>query len=143
MILGCKESLGNVIFFEFLSNFSLRCAFRTTPPNDVVKETVEQSKMENKQCSVVDGEMSRQWWEVGGDCIPWQPPAVKPKSCDRGGKVVVTGLASLFKEKAWKFWNFLKTILIFLLVKCNIKKISIRVLDWCIIFFPLFLSDYN
>lgn len=32
---------------------------------------------------------------------PWQPPAVKPKSCDRGGgKVIVTGLASLFKEKA-------------------------------------------
>ncbi|WOH12775.1 hypothetical protein DCAR_0832283 [Daucus carota subsp. sativus] len=31
---------------------------------------------------------------------PWQPPAVKPKSCDRGGKAVVTGLASLFKEKA-------------------------------------------
>lgn len=31
---------------------------------------------------------------------PWQPPAVKPKSCERGGKAVVTGLASLFKEKA-------------------------------------------
>ncbi|KAK1379942.1 Guanylate kinase [Heracleum sosnowskyi] len=31
---------------------------------------------------------------------PWQPPAVKPKSCERGGKAVVTGLACLFKEKA-------------------------------------------
>lgn len=31
---------------------------------------------------------------------PWKPPAVKPKSCERGGKAVVTGLASLFKEKA-------------------------------------------
>ncbi|KAL8105025.1 uncharacterized protein LOC141677836 [Apium graveolens] len=31
---------------------------------------------------------------------PWQPPAVKPKSCERGGKAVVTGLASLFREKA-------------------------------------------
>ncbi|OIT31055.1 PREDICTED: uncharacterized protein LOC109209195 [Nicotiana attenuata] len=29
----------------------------------------------------------------------WQPPAVKPKSCDRGSKVVVTGLASLLREK--------------------------------------------
>ncbi|XP_052191031.1 uncharacterized protein LOC127800454 [Diospyros lotus] len=28
----------------------------------------------------------------------WQPPAVKPKSCERGGKVV-TGLASLLREK--------------------------------------------
>lgn len=32
---------------------------------------------------------------------PWKPPAVKAKSCERGGKAaVVTGLASLFKEKA-------------------------------------------
>lgn len=29
---------------------------------------------------------------------PWQPPAIKPKSCERGAKVV-TGLASLLKEK--------------------------------------------
>ncbi|GKV53002.1 hypothetical protein SLEP1_g59552 [Rubroshorea leprosula] len=29
---------------------------------------------------------------------PWQPPAVKPKSVDRGAKMV-TGLASLLKEK--------------------------------------------
>ncbi|KAK3024092.1 hypothetical protein RJ639_044194 [Escallonia herrerae] len=29
----------------------------------------------------------------------WVPPAVKPKSCERGKKAVVTGLASLFKEK--------------------------------------------
>lgn len=29
---------------------------------------------------------------------PWQPPAVKPKSCERGAKIV-TGLASLLNEK--------------------------------------------
>ncbi|KAK4365952.1 hypothetical protein RND71_013832 [Anisodus tanguticus] len=32
--------------------------------------------------------------------MTWQPPAVKPKSCERGTKVVVTGLASLLREKA-------------------------------------------
>lgn len=30
----------------------------------------------------------------------WEPPAVKPKCGERGTKVVVTGLASLFKERA-------------------------------------------
>ncbi|XP_057959216.1 uncharacterized protein LOC131151812 [Malania oleifera] len=29
---------------------------------------------------------------------PWQPPAIKPKSCDRGAKVIA-GLATLLKEK--------------------------------------------
>lgn len=29
----------------------------------------------------------------------WQPPVIKPKSCERGNRVVVTGLASLLKEK--------------------------------------------
>ncbi|XP_009592039.1 uncharacterized protein [Nicotiana tomentosiformis] len=31
--------------------------------------------------------------------MTWQPPALKPRSCDRGNKVVVTGLASLLREK--------------------------------------------
>lgn len=31
--------------------------------------------------------------------MTWQLPAVKPKSLERGNKVVVTGLASLLKEK--------------------------------------------
>ncbi|XP_055831575.1 uncharacterized protein LOC129900591 [Solanum dulcamara] len=31
--------------------------------------------------------------------MTWQPPAVKPKSCDRKTKVVVTGLAFLLREK--------------------------------------------
>lgn len=30
----------------------------------------------------------------------WQPPAVKPRNVERGSKLVVTGLASLFREKA-------------------------------------------
>lgn len=30
---------------------------------------------------------------------PWKPPAVKPKRCERGGAKVVTGLASLLREK--------------------------------------------
>ncbi|KAI3693152.1 hypothetical protein L6452_32983 [Arctium lappa] len=30
----------------------------------------------------------------------WQPPAIKPRNVERGSKLVVTGLASLFKEKA-------------------------------------------
>ncbi|CAH9095481.1 unnamed protein product [Cuscuta epithymum] len=29
----------------------------------------------------------------------WQPPDIKPKSCDRSNRVMVTGLASLLKEK--------------------------------------------
>ncbi|KAK4357100.1 hypothetical protein RND71_022710 [Anisodus tanguticus] len=31
--------------------------------------------------------------------MTWQPPALKPKNCERGNKVVVTGLASLLREK--------------------------------------------
>ncbi|XP_009803807.1 uncharacterized protein [Nicotiana sylvestris] len=31
--------------------------------------------------------------------MTWQPPALKPKSCDRGNKIVVTGLATLLREK--------------------------------------------
>lgn len=31
--------------------------------------------------------------------MTWQPPVIKPKSCERGNRVVVTGLASLLKEK--------------------------------------------
>lgn len=31
--------------------------------------------------------------------VAWQPPVIKPKSCERGNRVVVTGLASLLKEK--------------------------------------------
>ncbi|XP_031098459.1 uncharacterized protein LOC116002455 [Ipomoea triloba] len=31
--------------------------------------------------------------------LMWQPPAIKPKSCERGNRVIVTGLASLLKEK--------------------------------------------
>ncbi|RAL38401.1 hypothetical protein DM860_002379 [Cuscuta australis] len=33
------------------------------------------------------------------EMMMWQPPAIKPKSCERGSRVVVTGLASLLKEK--------------------------------------------
>ena len=29
----------------------------------------------------------------------WQPPVIKPKSCERGNRVMVTGLASLLREK--------------------------------------------
>ncbi|KAL3506010.1 hypothetical protein ACH5RR_031392 [Cinchona calisaya] len=31
--------------------------------------------------------------------VTWQPPVIKPKSCERGNRVMVTGLASLLKEK--------------------------------------------
>lgn len=31
--------------------------------------------------------------------VAWQPPVMKPKSCERGNRVLVTGLASLLKEK--------------------------------------------
>nr|GMD75580.1 uncharacterized protein LOC109176122 isoform X2 [Ipomoea batatas] len=31
--------------------------------------------------------------------LMWQPPAIKPKSCERANRVIVTGLASLLKEK--------------------------------------------
>lgn len=31
--------------------------------------------------------------------VTWQPPVIKPKSCERGNRVVVTGLASLLIEK--------------------------------------------
>ncbi|KAJ8549080.1 hypothetical protein K7X08_032787 [Anisodus acutangulus] len=31
--------------------------------------------------------------------MTWQPPALKAKNCDRGNKVVVTGLASLLRER--------------------------------------------
>ncbi|CAN4092864.1 unnamed protein product [Withania somnifera] len=31
--------------------------------------------------------------------ITWQPPALKPKNSERGNKVIVTGLASLLREK--------------------------------------------
>lgn len=34
-----------------------------------------------------------------GTASPWQPPAIKPKSMDKGAKIV-TGLASLLKEKS-------------------------------------------
>lgn len=34
-----------------------------------------------------------------GTASPWQPPAIKPKSIDKGAKIV-TGLASLLKEKS-------------------------------------------
>ncbi|XP_038898340.1 uncharacterized protein LOC120086017 [Benincasa hispida] len=34
-----------------------------------------------------------------GTAPPWQPPAIKPKSIDKGAKIV-TGLASLLKEKS-------------------------------------------
>ncbi|KAI3756787.1 hypothetical protein L1987_56610 [Smallanthus sonchifolius] len=30
----------------------------------------------------------------------WEPPAIKPRNLERGSKLVVTGLASLFREKA-------------------------------------------
>ncbi|KAD4178126.1 hypothetical protein E3N88_26717 [Mikania micrantha] len=30
----------------------------------------------------------------------WEPPAIKPRNVERGSKLVVTGLASLFREKA-------------------------------------------
>nr|XP_043628049.1 uncharacterized protein LOC122599585 [Erigeron canadensis] len=32
--------------------------------------------------------------------VTWQPPAIKPRNVERGSKLVVTGLASLFKEKS-------------------------------------------
>lgn len=31
--------------------------------------------------------------------VTWQPPVIKPMSCERGNRVMVTGLASLLKEK--------------------------------------------
>ncbi|KAM7485269.1 hypothetical protein LguiA_001278 [Lonicera macranthoides] len=48
-----------------------------------------------------DGESSpaRISVESKNSLSPWQPPAIKPKSIERGTKVVVTGLASLFKDK--------------------------------------------
>lgn len=47
-----------------------------------------------KQNGVVEGEKEAE----DGSKVTWQPPAVKPRSVDEGGKVV-TGLAALFKEK--------------------------------------------
>ncbi|KAL3507775.1 hypothetical protein ACH5RR_033157 [Cinchona calisaya] len=41
---------------------------------------------------------------ISGDMTPvfvtWQPPVIKPKSFERGNRVMVTGLASLLKEKS-------------------------------------------
>lgn len=31
--------------------------------------------------------------------MTWEPPALKPKNCERGNKVIVPGLASLLREK--------------------------------------------
>lgn len=85
---------------------------RTTSPH-IINESKEQLQKEcslNCDCGELDlivGKSTTLSSEIGGGdgkstavMCPWQPPAVKPKSCDRGGKAVVTGLASLFKEKA-------------------------------------------
>lgn len=82
----------------------------TTSPNEASEQLEKQGNLEC-ECGELDlifGRSSSLSSEKsdGGDekptavMSPWQPPAVKPKSCDRGGKAVVTGLACLFKEKA-------------------------------------------
>lgn len=45
------------------------------------------------------GEKSDERFESSAATI-WQPPAIKPRNVERGSKLVVTGLASLFREKA-------------------------------------------
>lgn len=95
--------------FEYMKAKWLSSHTRTTSPqNEVVKETLEELKNveNNDQCYVnCDQKMvslpekaSVYDEKIPAIMLPWQPPAVKPKSCDRGK--VVTGLASLFKEKA-------------------------------------------
>lgn len=53
--------------------------------------------------------------------ITWQLPAVKPKSLERGNKVVVTGLASLLKEKLWR--SLKKEIFVFLFFSLEVSNL--------------------
>lgn len=46
-----------------------------------------------------EGEKSDEGFESSA-AGTWQPPAIKPRNAERGSKLVVTGLASLFREKA-------------------------------------------
>ncbi|KAK1387872.1 Bifunctional DNA-directed RNA polymerase subunit beta-beta [Heracleum sosnowskyi] len=98
--------------FEYMRAKWLSSHTRTTsPPNDIL-ETVEEMEnvANNNQCCVncdcdqklvsLPENVSVCDEKIPAMNLPWQPPAVKPKSCDRGGKAVVTGLASLFKERA-------------------------------------------
>ncbi|KAL3812545.1 hypothetical protein ACJIZ3_013813 [Penstemon smallii] len=52
---------------------------------------------EEKTTSSLDVELEKE--VVKSPAMTWQLPALKPKSLERGKKVVVTGLASLLKEK--------------------------------------------
>lgn len=98
--------------FEYMRAKWLSSHTRTTsPPNDILETFEEMENVENNdQCCVncdcdqklvsLPEKVSVCDEKIPAMILPWQPPAVKPKSCDRGGKAVVTGLASLFKEKA-------------------------------------------
>ena len=94
--------------FEYMRAKWLSAHTRTTSPPKEVKEF--ENLENNDQCCIncdcdqnlvsLPENVSVCDEKIPAMKLPWQPPAVKPKICDRGGKAVVTGLASLFKEKA-------------------------------------------
>ncbi|KAK1349827.1 Guanylate kinase [Heracleum sosnowskyi] len=98
--------------FEYMRAKWLSSHTRTTsPPNDILETVEEMENVENNNQCCVNCDCDQKLVSLPENVsvcdekipamnLPWQPPAVKPKSCDRGGKAVVTGLASLFKERA-------------------------------------------
>ena len=58
-------------------------------------ESVTTSDPESLSPTLISGENE----PTTGSGSPWQPPAIKPKRIDKGAKIV-TGLASLLKEKS-------------------------------------------
>ncbi|KAI8566339.1 hypothetical protein RHMOL_Rhmol02G0033200 [Rhododendron molle] len=93
-----------------------RTAAAAAPQIDVVDEAdkieLVRADSEGGELELIFGEKTAAAAEVNsaeteaGDggvfpamACPWKPPAVKPKRCERGGAKVVTGLASLLREK--------------------------------------------
>ncbi|XP_058202239.1 uncharacterized protein LOC131316808 [Rhododendron vialii] len=95
-----------------------RTAAAAAPQNDVVDEAEKielvRAESEGGELELIFGEKTaaaevnsaETEAEATGDgglfpamACPWKPPAVKPKRCERGGAKVVTGLASLLREK--------------------------------------------
>lgn len=79
--------------------------YTRTTANELSEQLEKEGSPECGELELIFGRSTSLSSEAGDEkstavMSPWQPPAVKPKSCERGGKAVVTGLASLFKEKA-------------------------------------------
>lgn len=105
---------------KWLSSHTRTTAAAAAPQNDVVDEAdkieLVRAESEGGELELIFGEKTAAAAEVNsaeteaeaaGDggmspamACPWKPPAVKPKRCERGGGAkVVTGLASLLREK--------------------------------------------